>query len=347
VGFLALIKRKPAWAACIVLGALLVYGCGSGGDPGTTTTAARYPSSKSPPIHVPSGQPPKEVVVKELKKGTGPAVPPITTQPRVKLDVLYTAVKWNGELFEERQNPREPFEVEYGAHLNPGWEDGLAGMRVGGRRELIVPVSASWGTGSDEALVYVIDLVSLKKIGHGGEARQVKSAGPVVESGSEPGSPPRGPTVKMSKAEIAKLPPLEKYRPTGPPPKRLEIVDLRKGSGPAVPKRDWTTNREEVFYRYIEALSYRKAREGRYSDPYSPGRVLLETSDRGLALGFTGMKVGGRRVLIVPPKLDYPRWKPSWGYAGYVTVYVIDLVGMEPPPDRRVEYRNRPLDRRD
>ena len=45
------------------------------------------------------------------------------------------------------------------------------------------------------------------------------------------------------------------------------------------------------------------------------------------------MKVGGRRELIVPPKMAYPRWKPSWGYAPYVSVYVIDLYGVEPPTD--------------
>jgi len=74
---------------------------------------------------------------------------------------------------------------------------------------------------------------------------------------------------------------------------------------------------------------------------------ILDLREYNPSFGFTGMKVGGRRVLIVPPKLDYPRWKPSWGYAGYVTVYVIDLVGMEPPPDRRVEYRNRPFGKQD
>jgi FKBP-type peptidyl-prolyl cis-trans isomerase len=318
----------------LALAALLISACsGSEEQSATSATATRHVSPKSPPVHVPSGPPPKEVVVKELVKGTGAVVPPVTTQPQVKLDLLYTAVKWNGELFEERQNPREPFEVEFGSHLNPGWEIGLKGMRVGGRRELIVPVSASWGTGSDEALVYVVDLIGLKKISRPGRS--------VSEPGAKPNSFSRGQTVRMSKAEIAKLPPLKGYEPSGPPPKHLEIIDPRKGSGPGVPNHDWVTNREEVFFRYIEALSYRKAREGRYIGPYSPGRVLLEDSDKGLALGFTGMKVGGRRVLIVPPKLDYPRWKPSWGYAGYVTVYVIDLVGMEPPPDARVEHRNR------
>lgn len=171
VGFLVLVRRKHIQWAALALGVATLSACGSSEDqPATGATASRYPSSKSPPIHVPPGRPPKEVVVKELKKGKGAVVPPVTTQPKVKLDVLYTAVKWNGELFEERQNPRAPWEVEFDAHLNPGWEDGLEGMHVGGRRELIVPVSGSWGTGSDEALVYVVDLVGLKKIGHSGAA---------------------------------------------------------------------------------------------------------------------------------------------------------------------------------
>jgi len=153
---------------------------------------------------------------------------------------------------------------------------------------------------------------------------------------------PRGPTVRMSKAEIAKLPPLTLPRPSGPPPHRLEVVDLRKGSGPGVPKHDWVTNREEVFIRVLEA-SYTGALEGKILGRIAVSRVLLEGRSRGLARGLTGMKVGGRRELIVPPKLAYPRWQPSWGYAPYVGIYVVDLVGMEPPPDRRVEYRNRPF----
>ena len=168
VGFLVPIRKKHMRWAALALGAmLLLSACGNGEEQSATGfTASRYPSAKSPPIHVPSGPPPKEVVVKEIRKGTGAVVPHVTTLPRVELEVLYTAVKWNGELFEERQNSREPWKVEFGAHLNPGWEEGLEGMRVGGRRELIVPVSASWGTGSDEALVYVVDLIGLKKIGH-------------------------------------------------------------------------------------------------------------------------------------------------------------------------------------
>jgi hypothetical protein len=112
--------------------------------------------------------------------------------------------------------------------------------------------------------------------------------------------------------------------------------------GPGVPKHDWVTNREEVFMRLLEA-SYTGAREGRIFGRIPVRRVLLDGRSKGLVRGLTGMKVGGRRELIVPPKLAYPRWKPSWGYAPYVSIYVIDLVGMEPPLDPRVEYRNRPF----
>ncbi len=154
--------------------------------------------------------------------------------------------------------------------------------------------------------------------------------------------PSRGPTVKMTKAEIARIPPLTVPKPTGPPPHRLVVIDLRKGSGPRVPKHDWVTNREEVFMRLLEA-SYTGARKGQIFGRIPVRRVLLEGRSEGLVRGLTGMEVGGRRELIVPPKLAYPRWKPSWGYAPYVSIYVVDLVGMEPPLDRQVEYRNRPV----
>jgi len=146
----------------------------------------------------------------------------------------------------------------------------------------------------------------------------------------------------MSRAEIVRLPPLTLPRPSGPPPHKVEIIDLRKGSGPGVPEHDWVTNREEVFIRLLEA-SYTGAQKGQMFGRIPISRVLLEGRSKGLTRGLTGMKVGGRRELIVPPKLAYPGWKPSWGYGPYVSIYVIDLVGMEPPPDRRVEYRNRPF----
>jgi peptidylprolyl isomerase len=190
-----------------------------------------------------------------------------------------------------------------------------------------------------KVVVLAVCLLALGFAACGGAGSDQKAADTAVARKS---LRPRGPTVRMTKAEIARIPPLTVRRPTGPPPHHLVVIDLRKGSGPSVPKHDWVTNREEVFMRLLEA-SYTGAREGHIFGRIPIRRVLLEGRSKGLVRGLTGMKVGGRRELIVPPMLAYPRWKPSWGYAPYVSIYVVDLVGMEPPPDRRVEYRNRPF----
>ncbi len=187
------------------------------------------------------------------------------------------------------------------------------------------------------ALAGCLLALGLAACGGGGSGKKISDS-----AAARKPLPPRGPTVRMTKAEIARIPPLTVRRPTGPPPRHLVVTDLRKGSGPGVPKRDWVTNREEVFMRLLEA-SYTSARKGHIFGRIPVKRVLLEGRSKGLVRGLTGMKVGGRRELIVPPKLAYPRWKRSWGYAPYVSIYVVDLVGMEPPLDRRVEYRNRPV----
>lgn len=144
----------------------------------------------------------------------------------------------------------------------------------------------------------------------------------------------------MSKAEIAKLPPLTIPRPSGPPPRHLTIVDLREGSGPGIPKNDLLTNREVPYISYFDVNYTEARRNGPMTGQYGPSKYLLEQQPKGVALGLTGMKVGGRRELILPPKLVFPRWKPSWGYPSFTDIYLIDLLGMEPPPDRRVEYRH-------
>lgn len=141
------------------------------------------------------------------------------------------------------------------------------------------------------------------------------------------GGPESGATAQMSKAEVAKLPPLKIPTASGPPPKRFEIVDLRKGSGPVVTKAD------AVSIRWAED-TYPQARKGSQGGlsggvASRKGWGLAEEASNAFLVGLPGMRVGGRRELIVPPKVAYPRWQPSWGYAPYVSVYVVDLLGVE------------------
>ena len=171
----------------------------------------------------------------------------------------------------------------------------------------------------------------------GGDSGQSATAG--GETAAKPKPCPRGPTVKMSKAEIAKLPPLRIPKPHGSPPHKLTLIDLRKGAGPGIPEGNFVTNREKVYISYF-VVSYPEALEGHLTGQYGPREYVPEELPKGEALGLVGMKVGGRREIITPPKLVFPRWRPSWGYKPFVDIYVIDLLGMKPPPDRRVEYRN-------
>jgi len=148
---------------------------------------------------------------------------------------------------------------------------------------------------------------------------------------------PLAPTVKMSKADIAELPPLTVPKQSGPPPHHLEIIDLRKGTGPGIPKNNLLTNREQFVIRYFN-VPYSEALKGAKTGKYGPWELLPGEAVEGVARGLTGMKVGGRRELIIPPKLVFTHWKPSWGYTPYVNVYVIDLLGMEPPHNPRLEH---------
>lgn len=293
-------------ALSAVLGALFLSACGSKDGSTTSSTAARPASANSPDARASSPPPPKDLVIKDLKRGKGRALPPISHKPRVTMTLLYTAAEYEtGRVFERRQNPRRPAKIEYGPGLNEGWEKGLVGMRVGGRRELIVPASMMI---QGAASRYVIELLSMKKNGTKLYARQLKQG------------------LMMSKQDIAQLPPLTVPRQSGPPPKHIKIVDLRKGTGVAVRKFD------TVYVRYLQ-IPYLEALKKSHTEILGPESFGLENTVKGWTLGLPGMRVGGRRELILPPWLVYPRWKPSWGYKPYVDIYVIDLLGIKPPLD--------------
>ena len=116
----------------------------------------------------------------------------------------------------------------------------------------------------------------------------------------------------MSKADIAKLPKLRIAERSGPPPKELVVNDLRKGSGAAVKPKDAVLV-DFFSVRYDEAL--KRSRTG----GFGPTRFALNEVVKGWEVGLPGMRVGGRRELIVPPKL---------GYRGMTLIYVIDLLAV-------------------
>ena len=133
----------------------------------TETTEAKPETAgtvrKKPKVAKPAGPAPKQLVTKDLIKGKGSAV-----AAGDELQVNYVGVLFkNGEQFDSSFDAGQPFEFELGAGVViPGWDRGLEGMRVGGRRQLTIPPDLAYGAdgsppkiGPNEPLVFVIDLL--------------------------------------------------------------------------------------------------------------------------------------------------------------------------------------------
>jgi FKBP-type peptidyl-prolyl cis-trans isomerase len=116
-------------------------------------------------VVVPKGAPPNKLVVKDLITGTGPAAKAGSTITVNYVGVLYKGGKEFDSSWKTGQ-PFAPFQLGLGRVI-PGWDKGLVGMKVGGRRELIIPPSLGYGkTGSpptipaNATLVFVVDLLA-------------------------------------------------------------------------------------------------------------------------------------------------------------------------------------------
>ncbi|HEY2141360.1 MAG TPA: FKBP-type peptidyl-prolyl cis-trans isomerase [Solirubrobacteraceae bacterium] len=133
-------------------------------EPPAPKTPTTGPLSKEPKVTPPAGAAPSKLVVKDLITGTG-----AEAKAGASVSVNYVGVLFHGgKEFDASWKRNEPFPFKLGAgQVIPGWDQGVVGMRVGGRRELIIPAPLAYGPkGSGSAippnapLVFVIDLLS-------------------------------------------------------------------------------------------------------------------------------------------------------------------------------------------
>jgi peptidylprolyl isomerase len=134
----------------------------------STTAAAKTPTSgplsKEPHVTPPSGPPPTKLVTKEIVAGTGTEA---KTGSAVAVNYVGALYK-TGKVFDASWKRNEPFTFTLGkGQVIPGWEQGIVGMKVGGRRELVIPAPLGYGAkGSppsippNETLVFIVDLLS-------------------------------------------------------------------------------------------------------------------------------------------------------------------------------------------
>jgi FKBP-type peptidyl-prolyl cis-trans isomerase len=124
------------------------------GEAGVAQQEVDYPLPRLPEKRGPL----KKLVIKDLKVGKGPMV-----RPGDEVVVRYVGVFWEtGKLFSQVWNSPNRIELE---QYGPGWEKGLRGMRVGGRREFWIPGALIFDGGTDAA--YVVSLVGIKAGGKG------------------------------------------------------------------------------------------------------------------------------------------------------------------------------------
>ena len=118
-----------------------------------------------PQIDKPDGDIPFELGIDDLVVGDG-----AEATKGSKVEVHYVGVAFStGEEFDASWNRGQPFRFTLGkGQVIPGWDQGVAGMRVGGRRKLTIPSAMAYGARgaggvikAHEPLVFVVDLLAV------------------------------------------------------------------------------------------------------------------------------------------------------------------------------------------
>ncbi|MGN6254555.1 MAG: FKBP-type peptidyl-prolyl cis-trans isomerase [Solirubrobacterales bacterium] len=182
--------KTPILAALAALTLVLaIAGCGGGSSSATTSgsgatgsqektseeesafkenAAGEYIAETSegvPQVTVPKGPPPKKLVVEDLKQGKG-----ATAKAGDKVTVHYVGVVYKTKEQFDANWENEPFSFKLGAQeVIPGWDKGVPGMKVGGRRKLTIPPALAYGSQGvypsippNSTLVFVIELLRVK-----------------------------------------------------------------------------------------------------------------------------------------------------------------------------------------
>jgi peptidylprolyl isomerase len=174
-------SRLPIVLACLLL-TVFAAACGDDNEeqasaPQSTATPAAEGSvdaesiskdlTAKPKVTKPEGEPPPELQQTDIVEGKGKAAKPGDT-----VSVQYVGNSWStGTQFDASwDRGGEPFQFPLGAgQVIPGWDQGVAGMKPGGRRLLVIPPDLAYGAqspspdiGPNETLIFVVDLEKIR-----------------------------------------------------------------------------------------------------------------------------------------------------------------------------------------
>lgn len=167
-------KRLLGVFGSLALAAALLTGCTTdGGAPsdspqgGSSTTVGGMPkvsgnAGEEATISAPTGNPPTELYTEDIFEGSGAEALPTST-----LTVQYTLMSWSSGQVVESSWAQGPATFPLNGVIL-GWQQGIPGMKEGGRRLLVIPPALAYGEagaggaiGPNETLIFVVDLVKV------------------------------------------------------------------------------------------------------------------------------------------------------------------------------------------
>ena len=122
--------------------------------------------NEKPQIEIPDHSPSYQLELEDLEVGEGDEATPGSI-----VEVHYVGVSWStGRQFDASWDRGDTFKFGLGkGQVIRGWDEGVAGMKVGGRRRITIPPDMAYGKrgaggviGPDETLVFVVDLVGVR-----------------------------------------------------------------------------------------------------------------------------------------------------------------------------------------
>ena len=137
------------------------------GSIGKTASVSATPSASAGPSATPAAAPttfPDGLITQDLTIGTGPGVKSGDT-----VVMNYIGTLENGQKFDSSYDRNQPFTTQIGVgQVIKGWDEGVVGMQVGGKRKLIIPAALGYGSEAvgpippNSTLIFEVELLSIK-----------------------------------------------------------------------------------------------------------------------------------------------------------------------------------------
>ncbi|UNO39141.1 FKBP-type peptidyl-prolyl cis-trans isomerase [Streptomyces sp. MST-110588] len=279
-------------AALLAVPLLLVSAAACGSEDSSSSTPGGIPAvsggnAKKPVIDKGEGDPPKKLLTKVLKEGSGPVVE--------KTDLLtakYVGQTWQGQIFDDNSWKKgEPVAFQIGVNaVVKGWDEGLVGKKVGSRVELVIPPDKGYRDQAQEnipansTLVFVVDLEKTTSIRPKGKKAQQDAALPQVATDTDGNKAPK---ITVPKGKDA--------------PTEIVAKPVIEGTGKEVTEKNQiVTNYTGVLWK--DGKLFADTWQQNPQNPQMAPSPVTQSLDMlpGWKEALKGQKVGSRVLIVVP-----------------------------------------------